>query len=75
MIVFAWSQMSLRQRADAQAHQRKAGAGVDGMPPSGPHSVIWARTRDGWQWRGGLFVDDVRRGFDVGKPAKTRRRS
>lgn len=63
--MYAWDHLTESQRAQAEKEC--------GLPPSGAQSVIWAKTPQGWRWRSGLFVDDVRKGFAVGKAAGKRK--
>jgi hypothetical protein len=83
-VIFAWAAMTFAQRTAAQAFQRKAGVGVDGLPANGdPSSVFWELTEArvgikggvsvSWGWRNAIFPTDLDVRLTAAKPATKRK--
>jgi hypothetical protein len=77
-IVYAWQAMTVAQRRAAQAFQRAAGVGVDGLPANGdPATVFWelTETEHGWSWgwRNAILPTDLDVRLTAAEPATKRK--
>lgn len=70
MTYHTWARMTPQQREAAQAYQRRAGVGVDGLPPSGASEVFWCVGATGaWSWRCAIWPFDVDAGtVEIAEP-------
>jgi hypothetical protein len=64
--VWLWEWLSAEQRAAAV--KGREGVGLEGLPPSGPHGVLWMQDENGWRWKTGLCPNDLRQGIRIGEP-------